>query len=535
MTPVENIKIDAQTLRETSTYCAPATFLMGTSLGNLHPEILSINKEKHLSLGSILAATPPRWVFTDGFSVGRKMVTNGEYSLFLKYADPDPESESGYSRFYDNPDLWRYVWGGLNFRINSLKMPVGEQTGGISTREENYDHVDNFVEAYLLSIRYEIERLLFSSEGGGSGNLETMYMRKADGKTEKVEVPKHDVVERVFRCVQKRVWESMQEEESFYMGGYGEEEGEDSPQEIAQFIDSLTRNLIEIYMENVDRRFRQMLRKGAYPVETILFLQRFKHQILKLPPDKPVPLHKVLYPRFWKAPTGVMKKRTFQGDEVPWEELPVTGLSLYEALAYTTWLTQLTGLKVTLPNEAQFERAASWPDGPAPEGDPVELDPRKKFIFPWESQESREFHDFNYYFGQAGQDMENYFYKHQGEYRELLENTAKVDPDGGKIYMLLGWGWQWTVDRYAEEELKYSRFDPRNYPLLKDRTYRDTQAYKNVTVFKYRPNADIESSYFVVRGAPDVIGGPGTTTRRFALNPLRGYRNVGFRFAFNQK
>jgi hypothetical protein len=34
----------------------------------------------------------------------------------------------------------------------------------------------------------------------------------------------------------------------------------------------------------------------------------------------------------------------------------------------------------------------------------------------------------------------------------------------------------------------------------------------------------------VVRGAPEVIGGAGTTTRRFSLFPLRGYPNVGFRY-----
>jgi formylglycine-generating enzyme required for sulfatase activity len=263
-----------------------------------------------------------------------------------------------------------------------------------------------------------------------------------------------------------------------------------------------------------------------------MLLQRFKHQVLKLAPDKPVPVHAILYPRFWKSPAGVKKKKMFQGDEVPWEEHPVVGISLYEALAYTTWLTQRTGVKATLPNEAQFERAAGWPGEAEPDGSPVELDPGKKFLFPWESQEKTEFHDFNYYFGQQGQDMENYFFKHQKDYNELLENTAKVHPDGNKIYMTLGWGWQWTVDRYAEEELKYSRFDPRNYPLCRDRQYRDVAADKDATVFKYRPNANIESSYFVVRGAPDVIGGPGTTTRRFALNPLRGYRNVGFRFVF---
>jgi formylglycine-generating enzyme required for sulfatase activity len=512
---------------------------MGTSLDHLNDELLAINREKHLSLGSILASTPPRWVFVKGFSVGRRMVTNGEYSLFLKYADPDPESETGWTRTYDNPDLWRHVWSTLNYRINSLKMPLAEQNGGITTREENYDHVESFIEAYVLSIRYEIERLLFFStsavEADPGDDESTMYVHHGSDKTKKIKIPKNDVVEQIFSYIHKRLWESAQEEESFLMDGFETAEDDIDPRQIARFIDILCKDLIGFYLEGVDRRFRQMLRKGAYPVESILLLQRFKHQILKIPPDKPVPIHKVVYPRFWKSPTGQKKKKLFQGDEVPWEEHPVMGISLYEALAYSTWLTQRTGLKVTLPNEAQYERAASWSGAPEPDGDPVPLDPRKKHIFPWESQEDLEFHDFNYHFGQQGQDMENYFFKHQGEYNELMESTAKVHPDGSRIYMLLGWGWQWTVDRYAEEELKYNRFDPRNYPIYKNRTYKDVVADEAATVFKYRPNANIESSYFVVRGAPDVIGGPGTTTRRFALNPLRGYRNVGFRFVYEDK
>ena len=32
-----------------------------------------------------------------------------------------------------------------------------------------------------------------------------------------------------------------------------------------------------------------------------------------------------------------------------------------------------------------------------------------------------------------------------------------------------------------------------------------------------------------LKGSPDVIGGPGLTTRRYAAYPFRGYRNIGFR------
>ena len=60
MAPAENPSMTAETLRATSTYCPPCTFLIGASLDNLNPAILAINREKHLSLGSILASTPPK-------------------------------------------------------------------------------------------------------------------------------------------------------------------------------------------------------------------------------------------------------------------------------------------------------------------------------------------------------------------------------------------------------------------------------------------------------------------------------------------
>ncbi len=529
MAPAENPSMTAETLRATSTYCPPCTFLIGASLDNLNPEILAINREKHLSLGSILASTPPKWIYLDGFAMGKRMVTNGEYALFLKFAVNDPENETGYSRIFDKPELWRHVWTTQNYKVNTLKMPVGEQTGGITARDENYDHVDNFIEAYMLSIRYEVERLLLF---GGQADPDA-YPRKPGEKTGSVRASKNDLIDAVFKYMNQRTWSSVQEDESY--GSPASQQGEADPARIGTGIDELTADLTNAYMRNVDKRFSQMLQKNAYPVESILLLQRFKQQIQKLPPDKPVPIHCILFPRFWKSPSGARKQDMFQGDEVPWEEHPVVGISLYEALAYATFLGQRSGVKVTLPNEAQFERAAGWPGEPDPPGTPCMLDPRKKSIFPWETQKEKEFHDYNYYFGQQGQDMENYFLKHQSEYGELLENTAKLHPDGNKIYMLLGWGWQWTVDRYSEEELKYNRFDPKNHPVCRDRQYRNSVSEKDETVFRYRPNANMESSFFVVRGSPDVIGGPGTTTRRFALNPLRGYRNVGFRYVFGQK
>jgi formylglycine-generating enzyme required for sulfatase activity len=239
----------------------------------------------------------------------------------------------------------------------------------------------------------------------------------------------------------------------------------------------------------------------------------------------PVPLHRALYPRQWKSPEGQARKRRLVGTAVPWDECPVVGISFFEAVAYAVWLSSLTGEELSLPNEAQYERASSWPaEGMPPDGKPVKLMPQKKLIFPWQDHCPN---DFNYFFGREGFEIEGYYRKNRKSYEELMENTARR-LDGQAIYQLEGFGWHWTCDRYSDTELKYSRFSDPDYPHFTDVPCLVAPG-KRAEVYHYVPNRNPGDSFVVLKGSPDVVGGPGLTTRRYAAYPLRGYGNVGFR------
>ena len=53
------------------------------------------------------------------------------------------------------------------------------------------------------------------------------------------------------------------------------------------------------------------------------------------------------------------------------DKLPVQGVTWYDALAYCEWLSEATGRTYTLPNEAQWEKAARGNDG---------------YLYPWGNQ-----------------------------------------------------------------------------------------------------------------------------------------------------
>lgn len=57
------------------------------------------------------------------------------------------------------------------------------------------------------------------------------------------------------------------------------------------------------------------------------------------------------------------KPRYLQDNEWNVAEHPVVGVSWYEAMAYCRWLSEVTGEKVILPTEAQWQRAAQGDDG----------------------------------------------------------------------------------------------------------------------------------------------------------------------------
>ena len=208
------------------------------------------------------------------------------------------------------------------------------------------------------------------------------------------------------------------------------------------------------------------------------------------------------------------------------------GISLYEALGYVLWLSSVTGQMVTLPNEAEYERASSWPrNAGRVRGKRILLDPSDKDLLPWQRARPDDFHSF---FGRIGEDIEHFYVSDQSAYQGLVRDTSRRISDEERLYMMEGFGWQWTTDRLDDTEVRYSRFvDPR---------YRKWEAKPcrligngngNIDVYDYRPNTRIESSHFVLKGSPEILGGPGLTTRRYSAFPLRAYPNVGFRIAMH--
>jgi formylglycine-generating enzyme required for sulfatase activity/energy-coupling factor transporter ATP-binding protein EcfA2 len=107
-----------------------------------------------------------------------------------------------------------------------------------------------------------------------------------------------------------------------------------------------------------------------------------------------VPQHKVSLPAFYisRVPITNAQYRLFveaTNREPPehWEEgrpprgkesHPVVGVTWYDALAYCEWLSQVTGKRITLPSEAEWEKAARGGLPPTGEGDRGE-----GRVYPW--------------------------------------------------------------------------------------------------------------------------------------------------------
>ncbi len=115
-------------------------------------------------------------------------------------------------------------------------------------------------------------------------------------------------------------------------------------------------------------------------------------------------------PRFWK------NGRFLPGEE----ELPVVGVSWYEALAYARWAGK------TLPTAAQWELAAARPVAVGA----ATLCQRR---YPW---------------GDAFQrDRANVW--HPGQRKLLAARAIEPVPRGSGIYQLIGNVWEWTLDDFV--------------------------------------------------------------------------------------
>ncbi|MFZ4664485.1 MAG: SUMF1/EgtB/PvdO family nonheme iron enzyme [Caldilineaceae bacterium] len=141
-------------------------------------------------------------------------------------------------------------------------------------------------------------------------------------------------------------------------------------------------------------------------------------------------------PKWWTAAGWQWreeKKRTEPGywQDPKWNgaEQPVVGVSWYEAVAYTRWLANETGLTIRLPTEAEWERAARGDDGR---------------IYPW------------------GNEWVNGRANISGTEDGYYDYTAPVGsyPDGASPYGALdmaGNVWEWTATQWRDNYENYAK------------------------------------------------------------------------------
>jgi formylglycine-generating enzyme required for sulfatase activity len=510
--------------------------LIGSKLEYIPKFLRELDQQKHLCIGNLLDPTPQHWMRIRPFAIGKRLVTNGEYLKFVQARlENVDEGESEF--FYDDPELWRMVWEDLNLQITQTTMAVLAEEGEVVEHEEVYHNAINALDAYLISLRMEMERLLLLQTGvysrestTTSGTQAIGFLKRPGKKTQRFEFTREKRLARLFSLIRLKLCKSIFQAPELETGLEDDmiAESKDQYDDLAAVvgdIDYLLKNLRDQYLRAIDEQYRQAFIQNRHPVETMQFLQRFKLAIKKHKTlTDSVSAHDVFYPRYWQRPGGEQARSAIRGHRVPWENLPITGITLYEAAAYTVWLSETTGLEVSLPSEFEYERASSW--GPKngridPASDKkLIVDPCRKGVLPWESTK-----DFNFYFGREGAINAS----KQKEYARLLSATGRKI-NGKSIDQLLGFGWQWTLDRFNESERKYNRFENPNYPVFTDIEVACAgKEDEPLTVYEYEPYRSLESAFFVLRGSPDVIGGAGLTTRRFAVFPLRGYRNISFR------
>lgn len=476
--------------------------LLGADLMDCAEELREYDSANHVGLAALLDATPATWINLSGYRIGRRLVTNGEYRTFLQA--PDPENRS--ARIFDSRSLWEYVWQGLGLAVTARRVPTRSPDGRVGSIEESYHESRTFVDAYLLSLRRSVDRLIqgqsLDTTPDGLPTEEAKF-RQSGEQTMVITLPASPLARGIFDQIDRAV-----------DGGQPVSDGGN----LAQRIDALLRQLEPALRESRDQR-----RPDVRPPEpeSMVLLRRAAEA---LQAGETLTPSRLMFPREWSSPDGPKGLR-FPGPRVPWEEQPVTGITLYEAAGYCAWLSLTTGRQVTLPTEAEWERVASWPlaAGTTP-GDPAQ-----KSLWPWwdAADGTGVKQDFTHFFGHLETGGTDGLYADRREYRRVLDATARRCGDAGSLEQLLGFGFQWTSDRFDHRERRYARFSAGRYP-------QSAAAEIDGPVYAYRPVSDGRYIDFVIRGAPALIGGPGLTTRRFAACPMRGSRDIGFRIAIQQ-
>jgi formylglycine-generating enzyme required for sulfatase activity len=168
----------------------------------------------------------------------------------------------------------------------------------------------------------------------------------------------------------------------------------------------------------------------------------------------------------WRMANPKAKAGRFQGDERPRENV-----TWYEAMAFCHWLSTRLGYKVTLPTEAQWQRAAQGDDG------------RR---FPWGSE-----------FDAA---------KCNARESEVKMTTLVMRYPAGAsaygVYDMVGNVWEWCLDTRKQHELNV------------DITGTDERAVHGGSFVSVHERSEIGFRYF--------------------LPPATSYASIGFRLVYNE-
>jgi formylglycine-generating enzyme required for sulfatase activity len=396
--------------------------LLGADLPDVSEELRAYDTAHHVGLAALLDATPATWIHLPAYRIGRRLVTNGEYRAFLQATDP----ENPGARIYDSRALWEYVWQGLGLAVQGRRVPTRGPDGRVGSIEESYHESRTFVDAYLKSLRRSVERLIQgeSLDAVPDGLNEEAKFRQSGEQTMMISVPASPLARGIFDAIDRAVDEGKPLDD----GG-----------NLAQRIGQLVRQL-----EPALRQSRDQRRPDVRPPEpeAMVLLRRAAEALQSGAPLTP---SSIIFPREWSSPEGPKGLR-FPGPRVAWEDQPVTGITLYEAAGYCAWLSLTTGKQVTLPSEAEWERAASWPFAPGE----APGDTAQKSLWPWweASDGSGIKQDFTHFFGHLETGGMEGLYGDKREYRRIVDATTRRCGDDGTIEQLLGFGFQWTSDRF---------------------------------------------------------------------------------------
>jgi len=454
-------------------------FLLGADYDGISPALRESDQAKSLGLGAVLASTPARWVELPTFSIMPRMVTNGEYLEFWNSVHPELADRL----LVDDTAIWDFVWE--LHRLSLVRVPAAGG-GDNANLAETYGDCVNAIDAVVRSYAYECQRLLLGhhvppSEAGYDAISQAVVRAFALMR----------------RGLSSAIWSDQPELDPGQILSLSQDDSRDAhlaglSQVLTAIDEKLFGTTAKVPLAIILRRLRKLLEADTNATLRFRVSDLFR-------------------PLFWPDAQERRGKNSIFMSRVPWEDLPVVGMTLYDAAAYAAWVRMTTKLPVVLPSEAEYEKAFSWD---LAGGDALTAE--RKHIYPWQGRNTL---DFNQWFSRDGHSLQT-IEARAAAYQKLLEDTARVIGTTGKLYQGLGFGWQWTRERFNEFERKYNRFE--HAGCLK-------RTLQGKTICEYRDVGDHNCSFFAVRGAPDQLGGPGTVTRRFALFPLRGYSECGFR------